>query len=116
IRDRERTSPCSTTARWPTGSTARTVREEDRMKRWLTLLVLPLAALLILLAIVPDPVSGQGSQLNGLTRAVLQAGTFTLSGIYNFATGVRLPASTTIAPGSGGFLKKDADTGCWQEW
>jgi len=90
------------------------------MKQWITLISWPLAVVICILivayCIAPELVSGQGSSLNGLTRAALQAGTFTLSGIYNFATGVRLPASSTAAPGSGGFLKKDADTGCWQEW
>jgi len=75
-----------------------------------------LVALLVVLAVATSPVSGQGTALNTLTRSALQAGTWVYSKMQTLGAGAKFTATTTAAPGTGTYLRKDADTGCWQEW
>lgn len=48
------------------------------------------------------------------TAFIDKAQTFTV--MPTMSAGIKLSATTVAAPGSGTFLRKDADTGCYQQW
>jgi hypothetical protein len=87
------------------------------MKRLALWLWLPAALLVGVWLAVPR--EAQAQVLNTLTRAALQVGNFTTSGIWNFGSGVSVTAGQKVnLEGSAGdtYLTRDPDTGCVQEY